>query len=160
MCCRRSVAISLETEEKIRDILVGCGLQETISYSLTTVENHDKFNACPLTCCRKHIPFITLLNPLSARRNVMRRYDAGQRAGEPGLQLSLHPALCHLRDWQGLLARKRRWRASPGRSAPVHPADGAAPPIQPLPRPGRSGELRLLRPERHHRDHVAAPGFR
>src|SRR5712692_4110761 len=36
--------LTLETEEKIRDILVGCGLQETISYSLTTPENHDRLN--------------------------------------------------------------------------------------------------------------------
>jgi phenylalanyl-tRNA synthetase beta chain len=63
----------LETEEKIRDILVGCGLQETISYSLTTVENHDKVMRVPLGSGEEHVPFIKLLNPLSARRNVMRR---------------------------------------------------------------------------------------
>src|SRR5713101_6063203 len=39
--------LTLETEEKIRDILVGCGLQETISYSLTTPENHDRLNREP-----------------------------------------------------------------------------------------------------------------
>ncbi|HZS76530.1 MAG TPA: phenylalanine--tRNA ligase subunit beta [Ktedonobacteraceae bacterium] len=65
--------LQLETEEKIRDILVGCGLQETISYSLTTVENHDKFNRGRPTAEEAHIPFVTLLNPLSAKRNVMRR---------------------------------------------------------------------------------------
>jgi phenylalanyl-tRNA synthetase beta chain len=63
----------LETEEKIRDILVGCGLQETISYSLTTVENHDKVMRVPLGSGEEHEPFIKLLNPLSTRRNVMRR---------------------------------------------------------------------------------------
>ncbi len=63
----------LETEEKIRDILVSCGLQETISYSLTTVENHDKVMRVPLGAGEEHVPFIKLLNPLSARRNVMRR---------------------------------------------------------------------------------------
>jgi phenylalanyl-tRNA synthetase beta chain len=62
-----------ETEEKIRDILVGCGLQETISYSLTTVENHDKVMRAPLGSGEQHVPFVKLLNPLSARRSVMRR---------------------------------------------------------------------------------------
>src|SRR5712691_1099496 len=68
---RRNLA--LETEEKIRDILVGCGLQETISYSLTTVENHDKVMRVPQGSDKQHVPFVKLLNPLSARRNVMRR---------------------------------------------------------------------------------------
>ena len=65
--------LKLETEEKIRDILVGCGLQETISYSLTTVENHDRVMRVPLGSGEQHVPFVTLLNPLSARRRVMRR---------------------------------------------------------------------------------------
>ena len=68
---RRNLA--LETEEKIRDILVGCGLQETISYSLTTVENHDRVMRIPLGSGEQRVPFVTLLNPLSARRRVMRR---------------------------------------------------------------------------------------
>ena len=62
----------LETEENIRDILVGCGLQETISYSLTTIENHDKLNPGK-PAAELSIPFVTLLNPLSVKRNVMRR---------------------------------------------------------------------------------------
>jgi len=65
--------LKLEAEEKIRDILVGCGLQETISYSLTTVENHDRVMRVPLGSGEQHVPFVKLLNPLSARRNVMRR---------------------------------------------------------------------------------------
>src|SRR6266566_794306 len=64
--------LPLETEEKIRDILVGCGLQETISYSLTTVENHDRVMRVPLGSGEQHVPFVTLLNPLSTRRRVMR----------------------------------------------------------------------------------------
>jgi phenylalanyl-tRNA synthetase beta chain len=63
----------LETEEKIRDILVGCGLQETINYSLTTPENHDKVNLEPIGTAEQSLPFITLVNPLNVRRRVMRR---------------------------------------------------------------------------------------
>ncbi|HEV2583167.1 MAG TPA: phenylalanine--tRNA ligase subunit beta, partial [Ktedonobacteraceae bacterium] len=67
--------LPLETDEKIRDILAGCGLQEIISYSLTTPENHDKVMRQPLGYGEEelHVPFVTLLNPLSPKRRVMRR---------------------------------------------------------------------------------------
>ena len=68
---RRNLA--LETDEKIRDILVGCGLQETISYSLTTPENHDRLNREPPGTAEQSVPFVTLVNPLSVKRRVMRR---------------------------------------------------------------------------------------
>ncbi len=32
----------LELDERLRDILTGAGLQETINYTLTTIENHAK----------------------------------------------------------------------------------------------------------------------
>src|SRR5579884_1192924 len=65
--------LALETEEKIRDILVGCGLQETIGYSLTIPEHHDIINREPAGTIEKMVPFITLVNPLSINRRVMRR---------------------------------------------------------------------------------------
>jgi len=65
--------LMLETEEKIRDILVGCGLLETISYSLTTPENQDKLDRVPLGTTEQNLPFISLINPLSPKRRVMRR---------------------------------------------------------------------------------------
>jgi phenylalanyl-tRNA synthetase beta chain len=63
----------LETEEKIRDILVGCGLQETINYALTTPEQHEKLTTGQPGAAELNTPFITLENPLSVRRRVMRR---------------------------------------------------------------------------------------
>jgi phenylalanyl-tRNA synthetase beta chain len=67
--------LPLETDEKIREILAGCGLQEIISYSLTTPENHDRVMRKPLGYGEQelHIPFVTLLNPMSPKRRVMRR---------------------------------------------------------------------------------------
>ena len=65
--------LPLETEEKIRDILAGCGLQEIISYSLTTVENHDRVMRVPLGSGEQAVPWVKLLNPLSVKRTVMRR---------------------------------------------------------------------------------------
>ena len=65
--------LTLETEEKIRDTLVGCGLQETINYALTTPEQHDKLTPGQPGAAELNTAFITLENPLSVRRRVMRR---------------------------------------------------------------------------------------
>ena len=55
-----------ETEEKIRDILVGCGLQETINRTLTTPEEHDKLGV-------GGGPYVEIANPLAPERRAMRR---------------------------------------------------------------------------------------
>ncbi|MBE3558285.1 MAG: phenylalanine--tRNA ligase subunit beta [Ktedonobacteraceae bacterium] len=62
------VNLKHETEERIRDILVGCGLQETVNYALTTPENHDKLWRQPIGTTEQQEQFITLLNPLNVRR--------------------------------------------------------------------------------------------
>src|SRR5579864_1434644 len=59
----------LDTEERIRDLLVGCGLYEHINYTLTTVESHEKLGLPPQPPER----YVALDNPLSANRRVMRR---------------------------------------------------------------------------------------
>jgi phenylalanyl-tRNA synthetase beta chain len=59
----------LDTEERFRDLLVGCGLQEHINYTLTTIENHEKLGLPP----QPPAGYVTLGNPLSANRRVMRR---------------------------------------------------------------------------------------
>jgi phenylalanyl-tRNA synthetase beta chain len=64
---------TLRTEEQIRDILTGCGLMETINYALTTPENHDKLVRAEIGSAEQNEQFITLLNPLSVNRRVMRR---------------------------------------------------------------------------------------
>ncbi len=76
--------IQLETEENIRDILIGCGLQDTVNHTLTTPENHAKlFVAASQTRANGDLEsggvphdsssFIALTNPLSPERRVMRR---------------------------------------------------------------------------------------
>ncbi|HEX3358057.1 MAG TPA: phenylalanine--tRNA ligase subunit beta [Tepidisphaeraceae bacterium] len=57
-----------ETEEKLRDILVGCGFQETINYSLTTPQMHEK-----LGLASESTKYVTLANAMSVDRTVMRR---------------------------------------------------------------------------------------
>ena len=62
-----------ELEERIRDILVAAGLQETINYTMTSVENYRKmFSAHPDKAPGPEM-FVTLANPLSQDRNVLRR---------------------------------------------------------------------------------------
>ena len=60
----------VETEEKIRDILLGAGLQDTVNYALSSPENHAR-----LTPGRAvgEVPFIELANPGVVERRVMRR---------------------------------------------------------------------------------------
>src|SRR5262249_17307326 len=52
-------------EEKVRDILVDCGLQEVVCYALTMPEKE-----APLLGQRN---FVTLKNPISSERVVMRQ---------------------------------------------------------------------------------------
>jgi phenylalanyl-tRNA synthetase beta chain len=59
----------LETEERVRDALAGCGLQEHINYTLSTVESHEKLGLPS----QPPGAYVTLDNPLSANRRVMRR---------------------------------------------------------------------------------------
>lgn len=61
------------TEELIRDLLAGCGLMETINYSLTTPENHDKLVCADIGTAEQQDQFVTLLNPLNVNRRAMRR---------------------------------------------------------------------------------------
>ena len=70
----------LETEERLRDILVGIGLQETINHPLTTIENHVHLLAGVSAAQESTTDttvdaegFISLTNPVSPERQHMRR---------------------------------------------------------------------------------------
>lgn len=74
----------LETEEQLRDILAGLGLQETINHPLTTIANHLKLTVRGVgKSSEAHVSaaasvadtegFITLTNPISEHRQNMRR---------------------------------------------------------------------------------------
>jgi phenylalanyl-tRNA synthetase beta chain len=62
----------VDTEEKLRDILVGCGLQDTINYALTTPENHAKLSPGANGVVEDSL-YIFLANPLANERRAMRR---------------------------------------------------------------------------------------
>ena len=60
----------LEFEEKLRDVMANIGLQEVVSYRLTTPEREERLNPEP----DGQIPdYVTLQNPITPERRVMRR---------------------------------------------------------------------------------------
>jgi len=62
---------SLEGEQGVRDILVGCGLTEVITYSMTNMESVAKLD--PQRKAVDRADYIRLANPLSSEREYMRR---------------------------------------------------------------------------------------
>jgi phenylalanyl-tRNA synthetase beta chain len=57
--------VSLEGEEKVRDVLVGCGLDEAITYSMIDLRAEAKL-------CLPPAAHVTVLNPLSSERSHLR----------------------------------------------------------------------------------------
>jgi phenylalanyl-tRNA synthetase beta chain len=57
---------AIELEERVRDLLVDQGLQEAITYSLTSPEAEESFLG-------ERMNHVTLVNPISPERSVMRR---------------------------------------------------------------------------------------
>ncbi len=53
-------------EERVRDLLSGMGVQEVVTYSLTTSEKEEALG-------QKGAEYVRLLNPISSERSVMRR---------------------------------------------------------------------------------------
>jgi phenylalanyl-tRNA synthetase beta chain len=62
---------ALETEEKIRDLLVSLGLQEIMTYRLTSKDREAKLIPADLKV--EEPAYVTLLNPITVDRVVMRR---------------------------------------------------------------------------------------
>jgi len=59
-----------EAEEEVRDLLAGVGLQEVITYRLTSPENDGRHLLEP----ESQIEYVTLANPIAADRIVLRRH--------------------------------------------------------------------------------------
>ncbi len=60
----------LEFEERVRDLLIGAGLQEIVTYRLTTPEQEARARAPGVPADDR--PYITLANPINPERTVMR----------------------------------------------------------------------------------------
>ncbi len=63
--------LALEGEERVRDILTGCGLTEVITYSLTNLESVGKLGLDEAELREEN--YIRLANPLTGEREYMRR---------------------------------------------------------------------------------------
>ncbi len=62
----------LELEERVRDLLVQSGLQEVIAYRLTAAEREAQLIPAGGSVGPDDRPYVTLTNPISAERAVMR----------------------------------------------------------------------------------------
>jgi phenylalanyl-tRNA synthetase beta chain len=62
----------LDLEEGIRDILVGCGLQEVVTYALTNLEREAALDPAQSPDNLSEESYVTLANPISQERSVMR----------------------------------------------------------------------------------------
>lgn len=63
----------LDLEERLRDTLAGLGLQEIVTYSLTSPEREAKLRLTPAAEGEPDTPYIRLANPIVVDRVVMRR---------------------------------------------------------------------------------------
>jgi phenylalanyl-tRNA synthetase beta chain len=64
----------LELEEQVRDVLASVGLQEVVTYSLTSPEREARLSAAPAPDSGGvEVPYVRLANPIVVDRVVMRR---------------------------------------------------------------------------------------
>ena len=63
---------ALDLEEQVRDVLVGCGLQEIITYSLTSLDRESALVPGRVAADLPMDTFIVLANPINPERTVMR----------------------------------------------------------------------------------------
>jgi len=63
----------LDLEEEIRDVLVACGLQEVVTYSLTSLEREAALDPGRNADDLPVDSYVTLANPISQERSVMRQ---------------------------------------------------------------------------------------
>ncbi len=64
--------LNLSREEEARDLLTSLGLRETVNYRLTTSEAEARLNAPNMPPALPDLPYVTLANPISLDRVVMR----------------------------------------------------------------------------------------
>jgi phenylalanyl-tRNA synthetase beta chain len=82
--------VPLDREERVRDLLVRAGLQEVITYRLTTPEREALLTPTGAQSHRIEVPYVQLSNPISQDKIVMR-----------------HSLLAGMLD---ILAQNTRWR--------------------------------------------------
>lgn len=64
--------VSLDREERLRDVLVNAGLREIVTYRMTTPEREALLTPMDLPSDWPDVPYVRLANPISADKVVMR----------------------------------------------------------------------------------------
>jgi phenylalanyl-tRNA synthetase beta chain len=64
---------ALDMEEEVRNVLVGCGLQETVTYSLSSLEQEAALDPSLTAGELRSGSYVTIANPISQERSVMRK---------------------------------------------------------------------------------------
>ena len=132
-------------EERVRDLLVDVGLQEVITYSLTTPER-EALLGLPVG------EYVTLLNPISDERRGDAAECAVERLGCRQGESEIHQRRAAVRDWLGLSGTARPEAA--GRTAPLGDCADRPAVQRVLGRRGPDTERAagLLRPQGHRGD--------
>jgi phenylalanyl-tRNA synthetase beta chain len=105
----------LEMEEWARDVLVGCGLQEVVTYSLTTPARHAALTPGSAEVVSPCDAFVALANPIGPDRTVLRRSLLATT-------LEVVPSNLHLRGRVALFEVGKVFLPRPGLELPSEPA--------------------------------------
>ncbi len=134
-----------ETQETLRDLLIGCGLQDTINYALTTPENHAKLNQ---RCWPEEPSLYRTGQPPDPGAAGIAPHPFGQRLGKLWPTTAASPTAWPPSNWAGSIGRSKGTACAPKRragSASPSPALGGRATSTPTPaakRPSTSSTSR------------------
>ena len=105
----------LDMEEEVRNVLVGCGLQETVTYSLSSLIQEAALDPATAVDQLRTENYVTISNPISQERSVMRRSL---------LPTALETAAANLRFREGveIFEVGKVFLQEPGQELPYEPA--------------------------------------
>jgi phenylalanyl-tRNA synthetase beta chain len=104
----------LEIEEQIRDILMSCGLQETITYSLTNLQREAALHPGKTADDLAVDTYVVVANPISVERSIMRHRLLGNA-------LETATANLRFRDRVEIFEIGRVFLLEPGEELPAEP---------------------------------------
>ncbi|MCB9437427.1 MAG: phenylalanine--tRNA ligase subunit beta [Anaerolineales bacterium] len=85
--------VSLDNEDRVRDLLVEAGLQEVINYRFTTPEHEALLTPMGLPSSWGSFDYVRLLNPISAERTALRHAILGSLLDNAVTNMHHHPSI-------------------------------------------------------------------
>ncbi len=107
--------VMLEGQEKMRDVMVGCGLDEVITYSIVDLTHEARLDARSLRPLDLAYPHMTMLNPLSAERAHLRGTLMPELLNTVRATTSASPIGSRSSSWGGSFSHARMRRCPPNR---------------------------------------------